>query len=756
MRTLQSLVLVSLFLGAAFPVAGQVVGSQASHSSDLQIRVVDPQAAVVAGAEIVLLREGGGAPVAVLAASAAGKVSFRGLQAGKYSIRVLAAGFGVKEQSVTVPTDEEIAVQLAIVSAVETVTVTAAGVPVPAEDSGAQVSALNASQLDGMQSIAAADALRFLPGAIISTSGRRGGLASLFVRGGESRYNKVIVDGVPVNDPGGVFDFGVTPLAGADRAELVRGAQSTLYGSEAMTSVVQVFTREGTTRIPELRLGADGGTFGTARGYASLAGARGLFDYDVFGAQTNTNGQSVNDVYSSSSEGANVGVAPSQHVQLRLRTRHANSFSGVPGQSFSQAAPPVPPDSDQRARTNVFLASADLSIGGFSRWSHDLHGYEYHLQRRNVDSVPDRGCDPATFSFFDCPFQNLSNINRAGFQYQGEYWARTWARSTFGYEYEDENGFIGDPSSSPVPHGRRLNHAVYAQEILTLGRLGLVGGARFVHSETFGNNVAPRVDSRYSKVVPRVAASYVLRRGGDIFSGTRLRFAYATGIQAPALDDFFNTSFANGNSHLKAEENRSLEAGFQQGFANGKYSLSGNFFENDFRRQIQECCFNPPTFIGTFENLNRSVARGAEFEAHARLNAKLSLSAAYTNLSTKILESPQSFGDPFLPGQPLLRRPKHSGSLLINYAGSKWGGNVGGSFVGRRPDRDFLFPVSLNINHAPGYARVDVGGWYKIHSRVTAYVNVENALNRHYQEVVGYPALRANFRAGLRFRLGGE
>ena len=90
---------------------------------------------------------------------------------------------------------------------------------------------------------------------------------------------------------------------------------------------------------------------------------------------------------------------------------------------------------------------------------------------------------------------------------------------------------------------------------------------------------------------------------------------------------------------------------------------------------------------------------------------------------------------------------------MLNYAASKWGGNLGGSFVGRRPDSDFS---GLGIDHAPGYARVDVGGWYKIHPRVTAYANVGNALNRHYQEVVGYPALRANFRAGLRFRIGGE
>jgi iron complex outermembrane receptor protein/vitamin B12 transporter len=90
---------------------------------------------------------------------------------------------------------------------------------------------------------------------------------------------------------------------------------------------------------------------------------------------------------------------------------------------------------------------------------------------------------------------------------------------------------------------------------------------------------------------------------------------------------------------------------------------------------------------------------------------------------------------------------------LLTYIGSRWGGNIGGSFVGRRADSDFL---GLGINHAAGYARVDLGAWYAFTSRITAYANVGNALNRHYEEVVGYPALSANVRAGLRFRIGGE
>ena len=103
----------------------------------------------------------------------------------------------------------------------------------------------------------------------------------------------------------------------------------------------------------------------------------------------------------------------------------------------------------------------------------------------------------------------------------------------------------------------------------------------------------------------------------------------------------------------------------------------------------------------------------------------------------------------------MLRRPRHSGSLLVNYVGSRWGANLGGSFVGRRPDSDF-FIAPIPIDHAAGYARVDSSAWYAINHYVTGYVNVENVLNKRYEEVVGYPALRANFRAGLRFRLGGE
>ena len=136
------------------------------------------------------------------------------------------------------------------------------------------------------------------------------------------------------------------------------------------------------------------------------------------------------------------------------------------------------------------------------------------------------------------------------------------------------------------------------------------------------------------------------------------------------------------------------------------------------------------------------------------LSLTLPLDASYTYTSTQILKEPFAF-DPLLSaGAPLLRRPKHAATVLTGYQRSRWGATLGGNYVGRRADSDFY---GFGIDHAPelcpGERRRLV---QRFIPRITAYVNVENLLDRQYNEVVGYPALGINFRAGLRFRVGGE
>ncbi len=725
----------------------------ALFAADLQITVSDPQSARVTGARVSLYHSGTSVPIAVATTAGEGIVEFRELPAGRYRVEVLAAGFAPQTTEVTAGQDTTLPLVLAIAVPAQTVMVTATRSPAPLGESGAAVTELDTRALSAMQSVTASDALRFMTGALVNTAGQRGGIASLFVRGGESRYNKVIVDGVPINEPGGVFDFGVVPMYAVDRIEMLRGPGSVLYGSDAMTSVVQFWTASGHTATPELRFGAEGGTFATARGYASLAGARGRFDYNLLGEQFNTAGQGINDDYGNSAQGVNLGVQLTNRIAARLRLRHANSRAGVQNGWLFNGVPRLAPDVDAFARQNNLLASAAITVAQSPRWQHRFTGYEYSHRGLNRDTVPDRGCDPANFNFLDCFFSALFSINRAGFEYQGDYAPRDGLRSTFGYDFEDEHGvfdsrFEGGTGPNGVAHtpGLRRNHALYAEQQVVWRRFSLVGGARYVHNENFGN-----------KLVPQVTATVLAARGGQVLSGTRLHASFAEGIQEPSFQESFGitgTFPTNPNPDLRPEQNRAFDAGFEQLLFGGKASLDATYFHNRFRDQIAFTS-DPETFIGRFVNVNEALAHGAEVGLHARVRSALMLNGGYTYLSTQVLKSPFA-ADPLLQaGAPLLRRPRHSGTLLLVYSGLRWGGDIGGTFIGRRADSDFL-GLTPAVTHAAGYARVDLGGWYAVSSRVSAYVQLGNALNRRYEEVVGYPALKANWRAGMRFRLGGD
>ncbi|HEY4052139.1 MAG TPA: TonB-dependent receptor [Terriglobales bacterium] len=716
--------------------------SLSAFASELTIKIVDPQSATVSGAQVELFAGQSTRPIGIQQTSAQGTASFREPPSGDLRVHVLAAGFGEKWKNLeSGDAEAPVTVVLAVAVAQETVVVTATGTPAPNDESGAAINLLAGAQLDTMNPADASDAIRFLPGAIVDSAGQRGGLASLFVRGGDSRYNKVIVDGVSISDPGGTFDFGTLPLTETDRVEFMRGTQSTLYGSDAMTSVVQVWSRTGSTPAPELRFGADAGNYGTENGYASFSGSSDRFDYNVFGSQFNTSGSGPNDDYSNSLEGVNAGAKLNDWASLRVRARHDHSVAGVQNEWNFNGDPLLPPDLDQRARQNNFLGSIELAITGPSRWQHRFVGYDYTLHRTNQDGI-DQGNRITPFGDQDFQFNNVNLFNRAGFDYQGTYQEESWANTTIGYEFEDETGTTGN---LPFPsHGLRRNHALYGQQIFNFERLAFIAGGRFVHNESFGN-----------KFVPRGSLTLLALKGGQFFSGTRLIFSYATGIKEPS----FAESFGNGggfptlpNPLLKPEETRAFEAGFNQTLR-ANYAFSAVYFNDLFRNKI-DFNFDQTCFCqGQYININEALAHGAEVQFNARPMSRISVNAAYTYTSTQILKEPLAL-DPILSaGAPLIRRPKHSATLLTNYLGRRWGADLAGSFVGRRADSDFF---GYNVNHTPGYVLVNVGGWYAIHPRVTAYVNVENLLNHSYQEVTGYPALKINFRAGMRFRVGGD
>lgn len=210
-----------------------------------------------------------------------------------------------------------------------------------------------------------------------------------------------------------------------------------------------------------------------------------------------------------------------------------------------------------------------------------------------------------------------------------------------------------------------------------------------------------------------------------------------------------------GNPNLKPEENRAFDAGFSQSFLGGKYSLDATYFNYHFRNQVEFNVVNPLTFESDFINLNKSLAHGAELTVQARPTAHLQVQAGYVYTSTQILFAPLATDPSNQTGAPLLRRPKHSGNLLVSYTRRRFGATLGGIFVGQRPDSDF-YVLAVPLTHDAGYARFDLGGWYAVNRYMTAYASIENLLDQQYENALGYPALGVNVRAGMRFQVGGE
>src|SRR5262249_4086596 len=154
---------------------------------------------------------------------------------------------------------------------------------------------------------------------------------SVFVRGGESDYNKVLIDGVPVNAAGGLFDFSALTPENFDRVEVVRGPGSALFGSDAMTSVIQLFTRRGTTEMPELELSAEAGSLDSHRETAVIPGLYRRFDYSASYGFQSTEGWFRNTDFINRSASANLGFAFNPKTSLRVTSRWNNDTLGVPG-----------------------------------------------------------------------------------------------------------------------------------------------------------------------------------------------------------------------------------------------------------------------------------------------------------------------------------------------------------------------------------------------------------------------------------------
>ncbi len=608
------------------------------------------------------------------------------------------------------------------------VVVTANAQPLEVDRTPAPVDLIGRQEIDQRQAVSLPDLLSTQTGISLARTGTIGGLTTIFIDGGNSAFTKVLIDGTPANLPGGDFDFSNLTLDNVDKVEVVHGAESALYGTDAMSGVVQIVSHRGTTRVPEISLFAEGGSFSSARGGAQISGLLGRFDYSMAGSYFHTDGQGVNDADLNRGYAGNLGYSFSDSSQLRLSVRSNSSFAGSPGQTLLG-----PTFSDASAFYDLQQLSANLTwnFQTGEHWSHHLSGMESRY-----------------YSIFGGSFGNFPNqANRAGGLAQSTYSFRSGA-ATAGYQYEVEN------VASAKAH--RNNQGGFLDARWSpVSRLTLSAGGRAEANANFG-----------TRVVPRAGAVLALRYAKGFLGDTRARVAYGQGIEEPsALESFDTDPCSPGNPQLRPQRSRTVNVGLDQYFDSDRFRISASYFANQFRDLITAvpgtqagCTFGSFAFINT----DLARARGVDLSATARLTRWLSLNGNYSNDDTRLVRSsapPNGIQD---PGDHLLKRPVNSGNVWLRAAYRRFNFNVNAYVTGARRDSDFdsLFIGNVCtgpcLNRNAGYARFDLATSYLIARGISFTGRVTNLFDKQYQESIGFPALGRDYRLGLNYRFNGR
>ncbi len=593
---------------------------------------------------------------------------------------------------------------LVVSGPVETVVVSATRNEITPEQAAVAANVITSRQLQALNYPMVFDVLRDIPGLQLVQSGRPGSVVSLFTRGSNSTQTLVLLDGVPLNDPGGQLNLAHLTSDGIDRIEIVRGPESALFGAEASGGVIQLFTKRGDpeTKVPHGSVSYERGNFQTDRWIANLNGGVGnRIDYSLNAAELHTIGIYNNDFDRDNTGAGNLGMRFSDSTQARAVFQIYDAHLGAPGQVAYGARDFT---SNQETRGSTFSLRLDDSRG-----PNYLQRFTFGYNR-----LRDR-----FYSSF--PSLNLPVRKTAG--YQGTL-AHSGGALVFGYDFQDQSGNLSGTFAS------RNNHGLFAnvQQNLTR-RIFLSGGVRFEHSSAFGSTSAGRG-----------GASLLLAGEHGALSSAIVRLSAGRGVTEPSLlQNFARASFFHGNPNLRPERTNTYEAALVSEWFGRRVRTEVASFRNSFRNLI--------AFVGdSWQNVQAAWARGVEASTQTRITKNVLVQASYMRLYTRITSSLSAPSSSTGIGQQLIRRPGNSGAVSVALTPKRWSLVVGGRIMGARHDINRSFAVDRN----PGFENVYVSASYDVTKYLTPVLRIDNGLNENYQEVLGYPALSRSIIGGIR------
>ena len=569
-----------------------------------------------------------------------------------------------------------------------------------AGETGSSISIISAEELEALGFNFALEALAGAPGVSVTQNGAFGGLANVRIRGAANGQTLVLVDGVPVNDPstpGGGFDFAHMDSGVIERIEILKGPQSSLWGSDAIGGVVSIVTRE-----PEAGTGgsvyADFGSFETRHGGASFGHAGASGDFRLAATALSSNGISKADAANGNRESDGYesrGLSAKGGLNLaggaRLQADFLASTANMDFDNYSFGAQGSVADGDDTSETEEAAANVSLSLPALDgRLEHFLLAGYSAIDRQNFSG------GAATFD---------AEGRRAIFRYQGTLSIDDRNTLAFGAEREQSEAF--DEAAS-------IDGVFAVHEFKPASNITLTGGLRSDRHERFGSELTARLGAAV-EVNPNLI----------------LRASWGEGFKAPTLfqSTFFCCGASEPNSGLKPESSTAFDAGFEWRAGDGRADVGLTAFSQSTGNMI-----NWAFAEGRYENIAKVDSSGVEFHGGVALTRQLRLAATYALIDAKD-------GN----GAPLIQIPRHSGDLSLSF-------DSGGALSGRLLMRYNGSEPSFESGGLDNWTRIDLTARYRISDTLELFARLENLLDEHYQQILGYGTPGRSGSIGMRMR----
>lgn len=550
--------------------------------------------------------------------------------------------------------------------------------------------------------------LQEVPGISIMQNGSFGGSASLHIRGTNSGHTLVMIDGVEVNDPmvsDRSFDFAHMLTDNIERIEIVRGAQSTLYGSDAMGGVINIITKKGKGDL-NVEASLEGGSYKTFKETFGLSGSGEKLHYafnisrmDTDGISKATNGVE-DDGYENTTFSTRLGYMPTENMDIDFIFRSIDAEY-----DYDDGANQDDPNKEGWWKNKTAKLSLDHTIN--TVWDHKISLSYAETKREYKDSVDE---------IDDGPYENSHNWfngESKKVEWQNNFYFADWSTTTAGFEYEEESGFAdGINSWDSFARQKMSNKGYYIQNQFKFNKnLFITPGVRLDDNERVGN-----------EVTYKISGSYLVNS-----TGTRFKANWGTGFKAPSLYQLYSSY---GDPTLQPDEGKTFDIGFDQALLSNKMTLGAVYFSNKFKSMIG---FDMDTY--TYMNIDNAEMEGVEISGSYMPFDALSFSANYTYTRTEDNDT----------GKELTRRPKNQANFNMNWAYNEKGNvNLSVGYIGNR------WNDTENTIKMESYSTVDISSFYNLNSNIKLFGRVENLFDEDIQQIQGYSATGISAYGGVK------